>query len=88
MIGKFSIYETDTLKDMEKNRLPILFAHGKRDSIVPYTMSQKAYDACKCEKFIVLSEDAEHGLSYMLNYKEYNEAILKLFAAGEKNAEA
>ena len=82
----FSLNENSTVKAMEKNRLPILFAHGKGDSLVPYSMSQKAFDACTAFKNIVLVENADHGLSYITETERYSTAIRDLFNECEKCA--
>lgn len=82
----FSLNENSTVRAMEKNRLPILFAHGTGDSLVPHSMSQAAYDACKSSKNIILAKDAEHGLSYVIDTKRYSDAIDNLFKICEKTA--
>lgn len=83
----FSLNEMSTSSVMQNNEIPILFAHGKRDSLVPYTMSQAAFDACKSDvKYLVLSEDAEHGLSYVVDFEKYNAAINELFKECERKA--
>ena len=83
----FSLNEMSTSSAMENNKIPILFAHGKKDSLVPYTMTQTAFDICKSEpKYLILSEDAEHGLSYMVDYEKYDAAITELFEKCERTA--
>ncbi len=83
----FSLTQMDTASAMKDNKIPILFAHGKKDSLVPYTMSQTAYDACNTEpKFLILSENAEHGLSYMIDFEKYDAAISELFEECERTA--
>ena len=85
-IAKFSLYENSTLKAMESNSLPILFAHGTADSLVPYAMTQKAFDACNAKKYLVLAKDAEHGMSYLIDYESYSQAMEKLFEESESAA--
>ena len=84
--AKFSLYENSTLKAMETNKLPILFAHGTADSLVPYAMTQKAFDACNSKKYLVLAKDAEHGMSYLIDYESYSQAMEKLFEESESAA--
>lgn len=84
--AKFSLYENSTLKAMETNKLPILFAHGTADSLVPYAMTQKAFDACSAKKYLVLAKDAEHGMSYLIDYDSYSQAMEKLFEESESAA--
>ncbi len=82
----FSLNENSTVKAMEKNHLPILFAHGTGDSLVPHSMTQAAYDACTSSKNLILAKDAEHGLSYIIDTQRYSDAIENLFKACEKTA--
>ncbi len=82
----FSLNENSTVKAMEKNHLPILFAHGTGDRLVPHSMSQKAFDACTAFKNIVLVDNADHGLSYITETERYTSAIKNLFEVCEKTA--
>ena len=78
IFGGFSLYETSALKALENNTIPMLFIHGKADSLVPYEMSVKCYEIAKCKKDIVLVDGAEHGCGYMED-KESLEKKLKEF---------
>lgn len=82
----FSLSENSTTAAMNKNKLPVLFAHGTSDSLVPHTMTQAAYDACTSSKNLILAKDAEHGLSYLTDTERYSAAIYKLFKECEKTA--
>lgn len=82
----FSLSENSTVRAMEKNHLPILFAHGTGDSLVPHSMTQAAYDACTSSKNLILAKDAEHGLSYVIDTERYSDAIENLFKVCEKTA--
>lgn len=82
----FSLYEASTTEAMKTNKLPILFAHGTADSLVPHRMTQSAFDACEAKKYLVLAENAEHGMSYLIDYDRYSSAIQKLFEECEKVA--
>lgn len=79
LFAGFSLNQMNTPLAMESNRVPILFAHGMCDSLVPYGMTQAAFDNCNTKKFLVLSEKAEHGMSYMVDFEQYNNAIFQLF---------
>lgn len=85
LFAGFSLNEMSTKNAMEKNTRPILFAHGMKDNLVPYEMSKQAFDACKTQKHIILSKEADHGTSYMVDFKEYDAAIKNLFLSCEKN---
>lgn len=82
----FSLNEMSTTRAMDKNRLPILFAHGTGDRLVPHHMTQEAFDACTAQKYLVLAKDAEHAMSYFTENERYITAIKNLFAECEKSA--
>lgn len=68
-----------TLKALEKNKLPILFIHGKSDKFVPTSMTIMNYNACKAPKELFLVEDAAHCQSYFMAKHEYEELVLNFF---------
>ena len=84
IFAKFSLKETSTLSAMKKNTRPILFAHGKSDNLVPYKMTQAAYDAFDGKKFLILADGADHGLSFLYENQKYSDAINDLFEYCEK----
>ena len=73
----FAVNEYSTLDAMKKNRLPILFLHGKADKFVPYEMTVRAYEACRSEKELLLVENAGHGISYLVEPERCKAALEK-----------
>ena len=52
----------DTRKAMEKNTtVPVFFATGTRDRVVPPEMTKQNYEACRAPKMLLLTE-AAHGM--------------------------
>lgn len=84
IFARFSLKEISTPAAMKKNTRPILFAHGKNDNLVPYQMTQAAYDAFDGKKFLILADGADHGLSFLYENKKYSDAITDLFEYCEK----
>lgn len=82
----FSLSQMHTVDAMSKNSIPILFAHGVMDNLVPHQMTQAAFDACSAPKYLVLSQKANHGMSYMVDFEKYTKAIGNLFSECEKIA--
>ncbi len=78
LFGRFSLYETSALKALQNNTIPMMFIHGKADSLVPYQMSVECYNTAKSKKVIELVEGAEHGCGYMQD-RQYLEQKLKEF---------
>jgi len=65
----FSIREASAVEQLKKSRTPTLFIHGDADNIVPFRMLREAYDACPCEKEMLVARGAGHGES------QYQEAL-------------
>lgn len=65
LLGKFHFREYSTVRAMGSCGIPVLMIHGTADSFVPCDMSKQAFEACKCEKQLILVEGASHGTSYL-----------------------
>lgn len=75
--GHFNLEESSSFEETEKTKIPTLFFHGEEDRFVPHEMSLKMYDACNSEKQIHIFENAGHGLSYLVDEKEYTKEYLE-----------
>jgi len=77
----------DTLSKVPELKMPVLIAHGTSDSIVPFEMGQRLYDAVKGPKrFIKVEGASHHNLSYVA-FAEYRAAIRELFGIKEGKGE-
>ena len=56
----YDIDDASALKQVEKSKVPILFIHGTGDRFVPSRMVYELYDVAKCDKDILVVEDAGH----------------------------
>ncbi len=65
--GKFSLYETTTVKALSESDIPIFLIHGKNDGFVPCEMSEISHEAARGEKYICLVEGADHGISFLVD---------------------
>jgi len=75
----------DTLKRIADVRVPVVIAHGTRDSVVPYEMGEKLYQAAKAPKlFVKVEGGSHHNLSYV-GYEQYRAAITQLLKAGRSS---
>lgn len=77
-ITGFGFRDASALEAMKRNKIPMLFFHGKNDNFVPLRMGVENYEACQAEKKMVIIENARHAESY-INGTELFEAELKLF---------
>lgn len=75
LFGKFSLYETTTVKALSTSDIPIFFIHGKCDGFVPCQMTQISYDAARAEKYICLVEKADHGISFLVDTENIKKQI-------------
>lgn len=70
--------EVNTSKSLKNNRLPVIFAHGKSDNVVPYEMFEKNICYGNFQKLFVTSEEAAHGLVFYYETDAYLKAFEKL----------
>lgn len=72
----FSYQKTDCKKALAKNKLPILFMHGKNDFTVPFEMRDELSTCGKVPKMTYESLGV-HIRSYYVDSKNYQEAVEK-----------
>lgn len=79
MTGHF-LGKINSEKTLKSTTIPVVFAHGKADDVVPFEMSEKSYRAKPVNKSFIVSDKAAHGLVYYYENKEYLQAVDKLIA--------
>lgn len=62
-------------------RVPVLLAHGMKDALVPCCMAEEIFAAVKdkIDIELVISPEAEHGLSYLHDHDAYTAAMDRLY---------
>lgn len=60
---------------LAKNRRPILFIHGGKDTYVPVTMAYQNYRATKAPKQLWIVKNATHAESFWYNPKAYQQRV-------------
>ena len=60
-------------------KVPVLFVHGSDDHFVPVEMTYENYKACIAPKRLLIVPGAEHGMSYMVDKKSYEEAVKRFW---------
>ncbi len=75
IFGRFSLYETTTVKALSESDIPIFFIHGKKDGFVPCEMSEISYKAAHAEKRICLVDEADHGISFLVDTENIQKQI-------------
>lgn len=67
----------DSLSKIPSLKVPVLFLHGKADSVVPSEMSQRLYDAAPEPKQLFIIPGADHVRIYQPGEQSYLKAIQK-----------
>jgi hypothetical protein len=65
----------DSLSKIQSLKVPVLFLHGKSDSVVPSEMSQRLYDAASEPKQLFIISGADHVKIYQPGEQSYLKAI-------------
>ena len=71
----FRYRQVSPIMAVRKVDTPILFIHGKIDSMVPCRMSKKMYRVKKDKKAIYLVAKARHAASYITNKEGYEKRV-------------
>ena len=79
MIG-FNFNDANTLKQLAKDKLPILFIHGDKDDFVRTYMVYQNYKATKAPKEIWITKDTGHAHSLKNHYQAYKTKVGAFFA--------
>ena len=83
-VGLILTQEFDTLSKMPELHMPVLIAHGTRDSIVPYKMGERLYEAARGPKRFIKVEGGGHRDLSGAAFDEYKSALAELFGVGKK----
>ena len=81
LFGNFSLYETTTIKALKESDIPIFFIHGKKDGFVPCEMTEESHKAAVAEKYICIVEDADHGISFLVDTDNVQKQITEFVNA-------
>jgi len=65
----------DSVRKVDKLKIPVLYIHGKMDSLIPYRMSERLYDKSPEPRYLKLIEGGEHGNSSVIGWVEYRDAL-------------
>lgn len=78
--NRVGILTCSTVEAMGRNRVPVLFVHGERDTFVPVSMTYQNFEACAGPKELLIVPEADHGMSYYLDPERYQAALLRFWA--------
>lgn len=67
--------EADTVEQIKKNKVPMLFIHGAEDKFVPTDMVYDVYEANSSPKELYIAPNADHAESYEQNKEGYKQKV-------------
>lgn len=79
LLAGFDPKELSTTDALKKNNIPLLLVHGKADTFVPYQMTVESYNAANSRKRLVLTEKADHGLSFFVEHDRVLGELIDFF---------
>lgn len=74
-VGLILAHRFDSISKIARLKLPVLFLHGRQDKLVPFSMSQRLYEAAPEPKHIVLLPGGDHDDSASAAPRQYMEAV-------------
>jgi len=80
-----SAKEYSTTEAVKNTRIPMLFIHGTDDNFVPIEMTFENYKACVAPKRLLVVPGANHGMSYLVDKENYENAILNFWKDRERS---
>ncbi|MBL1228594.1 alpha/beta hydrolase [Enterococcus sp. BWB1-3] len=67
--------EASSVKQLKKNKTPIMFIHGTKDDFVPYSMLDQVYDATDAPKEKYVVEGAKHATAMSTDSETYKRRV-------------
>lgn len=74
-VGSLISARFDSIGKIRSINVPILFTHGDRDTIVPFELGKKLYDAANDPKYFYTIGGADHNDTYIVGGTEYYDRI-------------
>jgi fermentation-respiration switch protein FrsA (DUF1100 family) len=83
-VGLILTQHFDTLAKIGEVKVPVLIAHGTGDTIVPFHMGERLYEAATAPKRFIRVEGAGHHNLSGAAFGQYRAALAELFGVGKK----
>lgn len=71
----FSLHQAAPVVAVSRAKVPILFIHGTKDTLVPPIMAEELYAACTTEKKLLLVPDAIHSAASQQDHDLYYRTV-------------
>ena len=79
LLAGFHMKDADTTEAMKKNKRPVLFFHGEKDTYVYPNNSFQNYMLCRAEKELVIIPGARHLCSAYADPELYQRTVMEFF---------
>lgn len=70
-LAGFDLRQTDVRSSVAKSRVPILFIHGKDDTLIPISACTQLYEICTAPKDMLVVDGANHAESVVVDRQAY-----------------
>lgn len=87
MTAGYDFTDADSVRSMEKSRLPLAYICGDCDRYVPLDMAMRIYNACVQDKVLLIAEGAGHAASFMTENEKYRNLITEFINTHRKEDE-
>ena len=77
LVNGFFFGEASSVRQLKKNKRPVLFIHGGADDFVPTSMVHEVFSATRGERRLLIVEEAGHALSVVRDPEAYYGSIRK-----------
>ena len=87
MTAGYGFTDADSVRSMEKSRLPLAYICGDCDRYVPLDMAMRIYNACVQDKVLLIAEGAGHAASFTTENEKYRNLITEFINTHRKEDE-
>lgn len=87
MTAGYGFTDADSVRSMEKSRLPLAYICGDCDRYVPLDMAMRIYNVCVQDKVLLIAEGAGHAASFMTENEKYRNLITEFINTHRKEDE-
>ena len=87
MTAGYGFSDADSVRSMEKSRLPLAYICGDCDRYVPLDMAMRIYNSCVQDKVLLIAKGAGHAASFMTENEKYRNLITEFINTHRKEDE-
>ena len=69
----------ESVKKVAQVKSPLLVVHGANDSLIPYDLGRRLYEAATGRKHFILVEGGSHFSTMAVGLPQYRQALAEVF---------